>query len=43
MDLQKTAGDTVDGIVSTIKFLGVYSRNSLLLGVPPFQICSGFQ
>jgi len=42
MDLQKTAGDTIDGIVSTIKFLGVYFRDSLLLVFRPSRFALAF-
>lgn len=42
MDLQKTAGDTVDGIVSTIKFIGVYFRDSMLVVFRPSKFAAGF-
>jgi hypothetical protein len=35
MDLQKTAGETVDGIHSSIKFVGAYVRDSALLVFRP--------
>ena len=35
MDLQKTAGETVDGIHSSVKFVGAYVRDSALLVFRP--------